>query len=243
MIAVPSHWSPRPLKQHAKVGEYKSTAICGNDLLSSCLYCSAIVVSCAGWLAPVSLLLVSGVLKLYQGVYSENGQALPFNGGVYTAALNSLTKPKACICACFSIMSYIATCVMSASSGVLYFLGFLNVDSDEVYMASAIAVIIAVGLLYIWGISESATVALVIFCAHVTLLVTLVLSSAVRIIFFDDFELITAAFAQPLPYPWWQCILYGFASGMLGITGFETSCNYIEEQVSPPSCCDPQHLE
>eukprot|EP00658_Telonema_sp_P-2_P081670 TRINITY_DN8446_c0_g1_i1.p1 TRINITY_DN8446_c0_g1~~TRINITY_DN8446_c0_g1_i1.p1 ORF type:complete len:488 (-),score=120.86 TRINITY_DN8446_c0_g1_i1:306-1769(-) len=33
---------------------------------------------------------------------------------------------------------------------------------------------------------------------------------------------------QDLPHPWPVSILFGFASGMLGITGYETACNYIE---------------
>ena len=79
--SVPRYWAPRVELGEAKVGQWKATAISGNDLLSSCLYCSALVVQDAGWLAPICLLIVSATLKLYQGVYWENGTALPFNGG------------------------------------------------------------------------------------------------------------------------------------------------------------------
>eukprot|EP00658_Telonema_sp_P-2_P046447 TRINITY_DN3462_c0_g2_i1.p1 TRINITY_DN3462_c0_g2~~TRINITY_DN3462_c0_g2_i1.p1 ORF type:complete len:527 (+),score=137.45 TRINITY_DN3462_c0_g2_i1:163-1743(+) len=37
-------------------------------------------------------------------------------------------------------------------------------------------------------------------------------------------------FNNPLPHSWPVSFLFGFASGMLGITGYETACNYIEQQ-------------
>ena len=164
-----------------KIGVWKATAIAGNDLLSSCLYCSAIVVADAGWLAPICFLIVCVVLKLYQGIYHENGTALPFNGGVYTAAINSLNKPKACILACCSVMSYMATCIVSASTAVLYLLGLFEIDDHLTYMLSTILLIFAVGFLYMWGISDSATVALCIFVAHSFLLFTLIFSSLIKV--------------------------------------------------------------
>jgi len=178
---MPRYWAPRVQQGEAKVGQWKATAISGNDLLSSCLYCSALVVKDAGWLAPICLLLVSGTLKLYQGVYWENGTALPFNGGVYTAAINSLNKPKACVLACCSLMSYIATCIVSSSSAVLYLMGLAGSGDHPLYMAATIAVMAAVGVLYAWGIQDSATVALWIFCAHSFMLVTLIFSSLIKV--------------------------------------------------------------
>jgi len=227
---VPSEWRPKPIKQHIKVGEWRSTAICGNDLLSSCLYCCAICLGDAGWMAPIGLLCVGVALKLYQGVYGENGMALPFNGGVYTASINSLTKPKACVCACFSIMSYIATALVSAASATKYVFGYFEEVDHWLYMGITISIMFVVGLLYIWGIAESATVALIIFISHCTMLVTLICSGAYITLVVDGGTRLAAAFDQPLPHWWPLCVVYGFASGMLGITGYETSCNYIEEQ-------------
>jgi len=46
----------------------------------------------------------------------------------------------------------------------------------------------------------------------------------------DSGTRLTEAVNTPLPHHWSLCLLFGYASGMLGITGYETSCNYIEEQ-------------
>jgi hypothetical protein len=36
--------------------------------------------------------------------------------------------------------------------------------------------------------------------------------------------------ALPIPGGWGLGLLFGFSQGMLGVTGFETAANYIEEQ-------------
>ncbi len=75
-----------------KLGVWRSTAICGNDITSSCLYVAALCASQAGFLAPVVLLVVAAVLYLFRKIYAEVGSALPLNGGTYTVLLNTTNK-------------------------------------------------------------------------------------------------------------------------------------------------------
>ena len=96
------------------MGELASTAICGNDITSSCLYVSALAIGYAGKLAPVSLLMVAAVLFLFRSIYAEVVGALPLNGGAYNALLNTTSKFKASMAACLTILSYLATAVISA---------------------------------------------------------------------------------------------------------------------------------
>jgi hypothetical protein len=95
--------------KHSKLGQWYATAICGNDITSSCLYVAAICTVFAGWLAPFCLLCVAGLLYLYRKIYGEVVGALPLNGGAYNALLNSTTKFKASLAACMTILSYMAT--------------------------------------------------------------------------------------------------------------------------------------
>jgi hypothetical protein len=44
-----------------RLGEWGATAICGNDITSSCLYVAALATIYGGAYAPLSLLLVGGV--------------------------------------------------------------------------------------------------------------------------------------------------------------------------------------
>ena len=62
-----------PVTEHKAggLGEFAATAICGNDITSSCLYVSSLAILQAGKLAPLALLLVAGVLFLFRRIYAE----------------------------------------------------------------------------------------------------------------------------------------------------------------------------
>jgi len=64
-----------------KLGEWSATAICGNDITSSCLYVSALAIVAAGQYAWIALLLVAAVLYLFRKIYGEVVGALPLNWG------------------------------------------------------------------------------------------------------------------------------------------------------------------
>ena len=73
-----------------------------------------------GAYTPVVLLMVAAVLYLYRAIYAEVGEALPLNGGAYNCLLNTTTKTKASFAACLTVLSYIATAVISAKISVEY---------------------------------------------------------------------------------------------------------------------------
>ena len=106
--------------KHGGLGELPSTAICGNDITSSCLYVSALAILAAGRWAPVALLMVAGLLYLFRSIYAEVVGALPLNGGAYNALLNTTSKFRASIAACLTILSYMATAVLSANEAIHY---------------------------------------------------------------------------------------------------------------------------
>ena len=110
------------ITEHKKggMGQLPATAICGNDIASSCLYVSALAIIYAGRWAPLALLIVAGVLYLFRSIYAEVVGALPLNGGAYNALLNTTSKFKASIAACLTILSYMATAVISASEAMHY---------------------------------------------------------------------------------------------------------------------------
>ncbi|GLE04341.1 hypothetical protein PINS_up013256 [Pythium insidiosum] len=74
------------------LGEWPSTSICGNDILSSVLYSSGIVGKKAGKLAPIALAMVAAVLYFFRFIYEEVVTAIPLNGGSYNALLNTTSK-------------------------------------------------------------------------------------------------------------------------------------------------------
>ncbi|MBL8194886.1 MAG: APC family permease, partial [Blastocatellia bacterium] len=208
-----------------KLGEWKSTAICGNDITSSCLYVSALCAIYAGPYAPVALACVAVVLYLFRNIYAEVGLALPLNGGAYNVLLNTTTKAKASIAACLTLLSYLATAVISANEAMHYAHNLwhgLNVFWATIILLGIFAI------LNLIGISESAIVALFLFVFHIATL--FLLSFCVSILLFKDLSIFWSNWQTPTPDGILKAIFFGFSAAMLGISGFESSANFIEEQ-------------
>ncbi|CAN5546079.1 hypothetical protein BH09GEM1_BH09GEM1_09310 [soil metagenome] len=211
-------------KKHM-LGMWSATAICGNDITSSVLYVSALCAAQAGVLAPVVLIFVSIVLYLYRRVYAEVGSALPLNGGTYTLLLNTTSKRIAAGAACLTLLSYVATAVISATEAMHYAHNLLpHLD----VFAATIGLLGVFALLNILGVSESAVIALIIFVLHIVTLVVLAVAGTIAV--GHDPSLLARNWAMPEPRGMLHALFFGFAAAMLGISGFESSANFIEEQ-------------
>jgi len=211
-----------------RLGTRASTAICGNDITSSCLYVSALVAAEAGALAPIVLAVVAGVLYLFRFVYAEVGSALPLNGGTYTVLLNTTNKKLAASAAVLTLLSYVATAVISAGEAMEYAHHLWH--GMDVFVAT-IALLGFFAFLNLLGITESAMVALGIFVVHLLTLTVLALISVAALVedptvFVDNWSTVGDISLGGLA----RALFLGFASAMLGISGFESSANFIEEQ-------------
>jgi amino acid transporter len=209
-----------------KLSQLAATAICGNDITSSCLYVSALCIVYAGQYAFIALLIVGLVLFFFRKIYGEAVGALPLNGGAYNILLNTTSKGNASLAACLTILSYMATAVLSASEAMHYLYSVFPVFS--VIIATMVLLTIFL-LLTISGIRESATVSVVIFIIHLAVLLLLI-CSAIYFVIVNGIDLAQINFHSPLKGSVSNAIFLGFSTAMLGITGFETSANFIEEQ-------------
>ncbi|KAF2337155.1 APC family permease [Flavobacterium daemonense] len=212
---------------HKKLNQLQATAICGNDISSSCLYVSALTILYAGQYAWISLLIVAVVLFLFRKIYAEVVGAIPLNGGAYNVLLNTSTKRLASLAATLTVLSYMATAVISASEGMHYLHGIfegLNVT------ISTVVILILFTFLAILGIGESAFVAVIIFVTHITTLTLLVLAS-IWFLLHHGLETFHVNWRTPLTTGNIETALFlGFSAAMLGISGFESSANFVEEQ-------------
>jgi len=216
----------KPIGLSRKLGELHATAICGNDITSSCLYVSALTIVYAGQYAWVALLVVSAVLFLFRKIYGEVVGALPLNGGAYNVLLNTTSKSNASVAACLTILSYMATAVISSSEAMHY----LNtmIPALPVLWATT-GLLLFFLLLTISGISESAVVATIIFVFHLASMFLLI-GSGIWYVFFHGIDIAVANFSVPLEGNLGTAIFFGFSAAMLGISGFESSANFVEEQ-------------
>ena len=209
-----------------KLKQIEATAICGNDITSSCLYVSALTILQAGKWAPLALLIVAAVLFLYRKIYAEVVGALPLNGGAYNALLNTTSKKVASLAACLTLLSYMATAVISASEAMHYVHSLWH---GLPVIAATIVLLAAFMVLTIMGIGESARVAVFIFITHVATLLML-LGVGVLFVLRGGPATLVANLAAPMEISVPQALFFGFAAAMLGISGFESSANFVEEQ-------------
>jgi len=228
---TPSDQTPRSrelffTEPKKRLSQWLATGICGNDITSSCLYVSAIAAVYAGVLAPVVLLMVVGVLYLYKKIYTEVVEALPLNGGTYNALLNSTSKFAAALAACMTILSYIATAVISSKTAAEY---LHTIFPSFGVMEGTILILGIFATLAIIGITESAVVALTIFIIHMSTLAVFCVLGFIKLP--SDFHILKANLSTlPVGKDLLIAISLGFSAALLGISGFESSSNFVEEQ-------------
>ncbi len=216
----------KPVKTK-KLSELTATAICGNDITSSVLYVSSLTIIAAGQYAWISLLIVACVLYLFRKIYGEVVGALPLNGGAYNALLNTTSKGVASLAATLTLLSYMATAVISASEAMHY----LHFIIPVLPVTSATIVLLSVFMgLTILGIGESSVVATAIFFFHLGSLVLLSVTIG-RFLMVHGLGVFWANTHEPVAHSSIsKAIFWGFSAAMLGISGFESSANFVEEQ-------------
>ncbi len=236
-----------PIK-HKKLNELEATAISGNDISSSVLYVSALAIAFAGKYAWITLLIVAFVLYLFRKIYGEVVGALPLNGGAYNALLNTTSKKMASWAATFTLLSYMATAVISANEAVHYLTtlfhdkveqinhwiySVLGMPPDSqvnfvVLIGTSVLLTVFAGLA-IMGIKESSKVAIAIFLFHLTSMVVLIIA-VIFYIYRHGWGIFLENWHTEPEDGVLMAIFFGFAASMLGISGFESSANFVEEQ-------------
>ena len=215
---------------HVKLNQFYATAICGNDILSSIFYVAGIATVYAGIYAPFVLAFIALVLFFYKSVYTEVVEALPTNGGAYNCLLNATSKNLAALAGTTTVLSYVATSVISGESAMQYLYSIAHTP----VIPLTIVVLAGFALLVISGIKDSAKVALGIFSLHVIVLVAFVILGIWYFLhggesyFMKNFTAsipLVQRVGGVLP-----ALFFGFAASLLGVSGYESSANFVEEQ-------------
>lgn len=181
------------------------------------------------------MLFVVFLLYLYRFIYGEVVNAIPLNGGSYNVLLNTTTKRMASFAASLAILSYLATGVVSATSACTY----LSTQVPTLPLVPGTIVLLGIfAMLCCIGIAESSVVALAMFGMHGCTLVGL--SFACLWYTWVHPEVMWENLASPYPElnlagTWisgdaFTALFFGFGSAMLGISGFESSSQFVEEQ-------------
>jgi len=181
----------------------------------------------SGQYAWITLLIVAFVLFLFRKIYGEVVGALPLNGGAYNALLNTTSKQMASLAATLTLLSYMATAVISGNEA-MHYLHHL-IPGMPVIMATIVLLGIF-AVLTIGGITESAKVAIGIFIFHLASLLILALFIGYYLSQHGLSQFFENQDAPLREGSIGMAIFFGFAASMLGVSGFESSANFVEEQ-------------
>ena len=171
---------------------------------------------------------MGAVLFLFRKIYGEVVGALPLNGGAYNVLLNTTSKRNAAsMAACLTMLSYMATAVISANEA-MHYVHTLWHGLPIIWATMGLLALFLV--LTILGISESAIVAVIILSrtsASLTLLVSVcgIVPGAAR----PGHAHRQFPGTSERRHHGKRCFLASSAA-MLGISGFESSANFVEEQ-------------
>lgn len=211
-----------------------AAGVVGADIGTSVFYGTGILFPIVGYLAPVFVLTACLMMWMFKRTYEEGLALSPYNGGAYSMILRTVGRRFAVVAGALTFVSYLATAAVSALSGG-YYLGSLfgGLPNSAVVFISFFPIILF-GLLNTRGIKEPAKLVTVIAGTHFFLLIVMSIWGLGYVAFnFSDIDWskmsqITATGEITFPM-----LCYGFAAAFLGITGFESAAQIVEELEQP----------
>src|SRR6266536_688675 len=191
------------------------------DIGTSVYYVPGILYGTEGitTLAGFFVLLTMSVFVLLTLKYAEVSYRFPQGGGVVTVAAQAINHWFGALGGMFILVDYFLTAAISCLSGMIY-LSVVFPAINPLVLVIAITVLILLGILNWFGISESARVSLVgaiiAFVSDLAILVTVF----THISFSEFIALIPQMFANHSLGP--ANILIGFAASFLAFSGLES---------------------
>jgi len=221
--------------QHEKdalLNWWMAAGIVGADIGTSVFYSTGVIMPYVGFAAPLVIFFVCLMMWFFKSTYEEGCAVSPFNGGAYIMVLQTVGRRLAMFVGALTILSYLATAAVSALSGAYYLDSFDNLmdwSTGNILIVAMVPVVLF-GLANIKGIKEPAFAVFFIALGHFLLL-----------IFMDIYGLILAFqrnvdFAivfKDLPTLSPANLLHGCAAAFLGITGFESAAQIVEQLRTP----------
>lgn len=211
-----------------------AAGVVGADIGTSVFYGTGILYPKVGFLAPIFVLFCCAMMWVFKRTYEEGLALSPYNGGAYSMILRSLGRQASVFAGALTMVSYLATASVSSLSGAYYFSSLWENVPETVIVLMAFFPIIFFGLLNIRGIKEPAKIVTCIAAFHFALLIVITIWGFVYLAFnwsTIDFEKLQQL--TPSGELNFSLIMYGCAAAFLGITGFESAAQIVEELEQP----------
>lgn len=207
-------------------------AIVGADIGTSVFYTTGVILPLVGFAAPLIILIVCLLMWFFKTTYEEGCAVSPFNGGAYIMVLQTIGKRFAIFVGALTILSYLATAAVSALSGAFYIDSIDNIMNWPLssIVLTAVAPVVIFGLLNIIGIKEPAMIVFLIAFFHFSLLLYMDVKGVMLAIERHvDISQFFTCYSKLKP----DHFIHGFAAAFLGITGFESAAQIVEQLKTP----------
>src|ERR1700730_18501474 len=203
----------------SRLGPLLCWAVVFADVGTSIYYVPGILYGNVGNLAGFFVMLTMSVFVLLTLKYAEVTHRFPQGGGVVTVAAQAINHWVGALGGMFILVDYFLTAAISCLSGMLY-LSVVVPALVPFTLEMTIGVLLLLGLLNWFGVSESAKVslvgALIAFLSDIALLVTVFTHLSLS----QLLALFPSMFAhQKLTLP---ALLVGFAGSFLAFSGLES---------------------
>jgi len=212
-----------------------AAGVVGADIGTSIFYGTGILFPIVGYLAPLFVLTTCLMMWLFKRTYEEGLALSPYNGGAYSMILRTIGRRFAVLAGTLTFVSYLATASVSALSGGFYLKSlFVGFESNQAVVLLSFIPIILFGILNSRGIKEPAKLVTIIAGFHFFLLIIMAIWGLAFIgLNYEDIDFEKFSKLTPSGEISFFTIIYGFSAAFLGITGFESAAQIVEELEGP----------
>ncbi|KAH9959164.1 amino acid permease-domain-containing protein [Russula dissimulans] len=217
-------------KPREVLGHISAMSVSGNDVSGSVFYAFPLVFAAAGVYSPLCLLTASLLLLVFRPLLLELASTVRINGSNYVYLLQFSGKMLALVGAAATLLDAIATSTVSAATASSY----LSAEIPSMPLSTTLLTVlflIALGVLALAGIRESASVTAAVFVFHMIAMAALAVASVVHWASKDPHSTILKQNWASRPGTAIETInalFYGVCVAFLGVTGFECTPSYIE---------------
>ena len=222
--------APAP-RREARLAWWLVAGLVGADIGTSVFYSTGVLYPMVGFAAPFFVLMVALAMWLFKATYQEGCAVNPVNGGAYAMVLQTVGRRAALVLGSLTLLVYLATAVVSALSGAMY-VSSLWAEPWPTWMIVALAAVpvVGFGFLNLFGLRESTKIVFAIAVFHFVMLIMMDVYGIYLVATEGaHWDRLWTGFGALAPH----AILMAFASAFLGITGFESASQIIEEIEQP----------
>ncbi len=213
-----------------------AAGVVGADIGTSVFYGTGILFPIVGYFAPFVVMTVCLLMWAFKKTYEEGLALSPYNGGAYSMILRTLGRQASVLAGALTVVSYLATAAVSSLSGAYYLSSLWPQGlSGSTIVLLAFIPIVLFALLNTKGIKEPAKLVTLIAGFHFALLIVISLwGFGYLALNWTDLDFTSfKEFRTPNGPLNFNLLIYGLAAGFLGITGFESAAQIVEELEQP----------